>query len=260
LPQEEPAGQNPPDGAMIDYYLKEPATGEVTLSIKDSKGNTIRTFSSNDQPYSIPPVNIPLYWIRPQQLLSATAGAHRFLWDMHYTPLNTPPAYPISAVYGNTAPEPTAPWVMPGTYTVVLTVNGKAYTQSLTVAMDPRVKTSLKDLQDQHDYSLTCYNDRIKAAAYAEKIAGYKKTATNLTKETLQELNAFGGSVGRRRAASTDISFGSLTGGFDAVQHTLQEADMPPTEQAITAAKKLHDNFLQLEQKWLAFEKKNLKL
>jgi len=259
LPQEEPAGQNPPDGAMIDYYLKAPATGVITLVIKDSRGNTIRTFSSNDTTYVIPPVNIPLYWIRPQQILSAAAGAHRFLWDMQYTPLNTPPAYPISAVYGNTAPEPTAPWVMPGTYTVVLTLNGTSYSQPLTVAMDPRVKTSLKDLQDQHDYSLTCYNDRIKAAAYAEKIAGYKKTATNLSKENLQELNAFGGSVGRRRAASADISFGSLTGGFDAVQHTLQEADMPPTEQAITAAKKLHENFIQLEQKWLAFEKKNLK-
>jgi hypothetical protein len=65
LPQEEPAGQNPPDGAIIDYYLKEKASGIVTLEIVDSAGKTIRRFTSNDTTYKIGNVNIPLYWVRP---------------------------------------------------------------------------------------------------------------------------------------------------------------------------------------------------
>ena len=108
--------------------------------------------------YTIPPNNVPSYWIRPQQILSAKSGAHRFMWDMHYQPLNVPPSYPISATPMNTAPDPTSPWVMPGTYTARLTVDGKIYDQSFTVKMDPRVKTSAKDLQLQHDLSLSCYN------------------------------------------------------------------------------------------------------
>jgi hypothetical protein len=70
LPQEEPAGQNPPDGAAIDYYLSEDAK-DVSLTITDSKGNLIRHFSNHDTMYKIPALNIPLYWIRPQQILSA---------------------------------------------------------------------------------------------------------------------------------------------------------------------------------------------
>ncbi len=83
------------------------------------------------------------YWIRPQEILSADKGAHRFLWDMHYMPLNVRAAYPISAVYKNTAPEETSPWVMPGNYKARLTVDGKTYEHSFSIKMDPRVKTSV---------------------------------------------------------------------------------------------------------------------
>jgi hypothetical protein len=125
LPPDEPSGENPPDGAIIEYYLKEKSNEEVTLDICNESGDVIRRYSSKDTLYTIPDVNIPLYWIRPQQILSAEAGAHRFLWDMHYHPLNLPPAYPIAAIYENTAPEATSPWVMPGHYVAKLTVNGK---------------------------------------------------------------------------------------------------------------------------------------
>ena len=162
LPPEEPAGQNPPDGAVIDYHLPANTTGPVVLSITDAKGKIIRTFSSNDTMYTIPAVNIPLYWIRPQSVLSASAGAHRFLWDLKYTPINIPVSYPMTAVKNNTAPEATAPWVMPGTYTITLQVNGKTYTQPIEIKIDPRVKTSVQDLQKQHDLSMICYEGRKK--------------------------------------------------------------------------------------------------
>jgi len=216
-------------------------------------------FRSDDQPYAIPPVNIPLYWIRPQQILSAGPGAHRFLWDMHYTPLNTAPSYPIAAVFGNTAPQTTSPWVMSGNYLAVLTVNGKSYTQSFTVKIDPRVMTSQKDLQDQHDYSLACYKNRLKAAGYIDKINAYRKKHPDLSKEMDQQLSAFAGAVSRGRGATTrEATFGSLASGFDRLMQNLQQADMPATQQTIDAVNKLTNEFSLLEKKWLEFESTKL--
>ncbi|HTB31058.1 MAG TPA: glycoside hydrolase, partial [Bacteroidia bacterium] len=177
LPADEPAGKNPPDGAIIDYYISPQnpkgasngssqipirglgQTDTVSLTIYDSLGNLIRRYTSKDSINKIPDVNIPLYWVRPQQILSADSGSHRFLWDMHYTPLNVPPNYPISAITGETPPAASSPWVMPGTYTVKLTVTGKVYSQQLIIKMDPRVKASTFALTEQHDYSMVCYND-----------------------------------------------------------------------------------------------------
>jgi photosystem II stability/assembly factor-like uncharacterized protein len=150
LPPDEPAGENPPDGAMIDYFLAEDSP--VTLEIKDNKGNLVRRYSSTDAPVlpDARKLKIPRYWIRPPRLLSIQSGLHRFLWDMHYTPLpGIEPEYPMSAVNRDTPPSPTSPWVVPGEYTVVLTAGGKSYTQPFTVKMDPRVKTSHAELQQQ---------------------------------------------------------------------------------------------------------------
>ncbi|MCF8406528.1 MAG: hypothetical protein K9G06_01515 [Chitinophagaceae bacterium] len=163
LPPEEPAGENPPDGAMIDYYLNSNSSGPVKLEILNAQGDIIRTFSSNDTLYNIPEVNIPLYWIRPQQILAATKGAHRFLWDMKYTPLNIPAAYPMTAIIHNTPPDATAPWVMPGNYKIRLTVDGQIQEQPITITMDPRVKTSTAQWQRQHDLSMICYEGRKKS-------------------------------------------------------------------------------------------------
>ena len=162
LPPEEPAGQNPPDGAAIDIALKSDAKTPVVLEIYDQQNKLIRKISSTDTAYSIPALNIPLYWIRPQQMLSSKAGGQRFLWDMRYEPLNEPVSYPMTAVKNNTAPEPTAPWVMPGSYKIKLTVNGQTIEQPLEIVMDPRVKTALKDLQRQHDLSMICYEGKKK--------------------------------------------------------------------------------------------------
>ena len=170
LPPEEAAGENPPDGAVIDYYLNNNEE-EVQLDILNDKGTLIRRFSNKDTLYKIPDVNIPLYWIRPQQILAAKQGAHRFLWDMKYTPLNVPVEYPMTAVIHNTAPVATAPWVMPGNYTVKLTVKGKVYTQNLAIKMDPRVKTPIAQLQKQHDLSVICYEGRKKSMVNFPEIA-----------------------------------------------------------------------------------------
>jgi photosystem II stability/assembly factor-like uncharacterized protein len=156
LPPDEPAGENPPDGAMIDYFLAENSSEPITLEIKDRKGNLVRRYSGNETPVQpdVTKLKIPRYWIRPLESLSAQRGIHRFLWDMHYTPITgVEPEYPMAAVYRDTPPAPTSPWVIPGDYTVVLTASGKSYTQRLTVKMDPRVKMSAPELQEQLELS-----------------------------------------------------------------------------------------------------------
>lgn len=208
VPQEEPAGENPPDGAVINYYLQSNA-GVVKLEILDSKGQLVRTYTSNDKPYTKPKDNVPDYWVRPQQILSANAGAHRFSWDMHYDPLDVEPTFPISAVYKNTPPDPTSPWVMPGTYTARLTVDGKVQSQTFVVKMDPRVKTAVKDLQLQHDLSKAIY-------AHRKSLLQINKTEPDSIKQKNLLLN------------QASLIF-----------NVLQDADMPPTSQAIKAAQTL---------------------
>ncbi len=163
LPPEEPAGENPPDGAMIEYYLPNTTNDVVQIDILNQQKEIVRTFKSNDTLYTIPEVNIPLYWIRPQQILSNQTGMHRLLWDMKYAPLNLPVSYPMTAVKNNTAPDATAPWVLPGTYTIRMTVGGKTLEQALEIKMDPRVKTTMADLQRQHNLSKACYDARKQA-------------------------------------------------------------------------------------------------
>src|SRR5207244_12133278 len=151
LPPDEPAGKNPPDGAILDYHLLSAATGPVTLTVLDRRGTVVRQYSSAD--VLAPPettLNIPTWWIRAPQVLSADAGMHRFVWDLHYPP---PAAlrhdYPISAVYHDTPREPRGPWVVPGRYTVRLTVDGRTFTRALRVMMDPRVSAAAGALDRQ---------------------------------------------------------------------------------------------------------------
>ena len=163
LPPDEPAGQNPPDGAMIDYFLATDASGPVTLEIKNAKGELVRRYSSEDKVPQIDQnkLKIPGYWIRPSESLSGNAGMHRFLWDMHFTPLpDVEPEFPMSAEFRDTPPTPTSPWVMPGDYTATLTVEGKTFTQPLTVKMDPRVKASGDELREQFELSRQLYQLR----------------------------------------------------------------------------------------------------
>ncbi|HKW45230.1 MAG TPA: hypothetical protein VJN22_06185, partial [Candidatus Eremiobacteraceae bacterium] len=104
LPPEVPAGQNPPDGAILDYYLPTAASGPVTLAIYDASGKLVRRFSSDEQLH-VPTegLRVPTYWVRQPQQLSAAAGMHRFVWDLHYPPpAATSFDYPISAIYQDT--------------------------------------------------------------------------------------------------------------------------------------------------------------
>ena len=163
LPPEMKVGDNPPEGAIIDYYLAAPATGPVTLAITDAAGAVIREYSSVAPPVDPTMANVPEYWLAPPAVLPVTAGMHRFAWDLRYA---DPPAlnfgysgtlldyreYTLSwhALPGMTPRSTLAgPMVLPGTYNVKLKVDGKSYTQPLTLVADPRVTVPAAGLAAQ---------------------------------------------------------------------------------------------------------------
>ena len=159
LPPDEPAGANPPDGAIIDYYLAQAASAPVTLEILDARGHVERKFSSADKPEvtedELKKQLIPLYWLRSFRALSSDAGMHRWIWDLHYSaPDAVRHDYPIAAIPGDTPRNPLGPNALPGSYTARLTVNGKSYTAPLTVKMDPRVKISTASLKKKFDLEM----------------------------------------------------------------------------------------------------------
>ena len=169
LPPDEPMGENPAEGASINYYLNEDASGPVTLEIVDARGRIVRRYASTDSlPWRVPPESttpLPLYWYRPPQALSASAGMHRFCWDVHYQPLPVArrggffgdDGLPISATPYNTAPSPTVPFVPPGSYTVRLTVNGRTHAQPIVVRQDPRVKTPALAMREVYAHTDSMY-------------------------------------------------------------------------------------------------------
>ena len=138
MPRDEPLAENPPYGATIDYYLKANVSGPLTLEVLDPAGEVVRKYSNEDKPpaVNLDTLNIPAYWVRTPEPLSTSAGMHRWVWDLR----PTPPVRPAGAGGGGFGGRGGAPLVLPGMYTVKLSVGGKSYTQPLLVKMDPRSK------------------------------------------------------------------------------------------------------------------------
>ncbi|MEO7995829.1 MAG: glycoside hydrolase [Gemmatimonadaceae bacterium] len=205
LPPEVPAGENPPPGAVIDYYLAANAR-TVTLEIVDAAGKILRSYSSADtatNPHpGVDPVaynkmcqqhttalncGLPLYWQSPPMLIGANKGMHRFSWDMRFDPIETPDGEigggedATGAVPHRTYPDAHAPWVAAGTYSVRLTVDGTKFTQPITVRMDPRVKTSAAELTRLATLSRALYDEAVSTyAAFTEA----RKLSTSLASQS----------------------------------------------------------------------------
>ncbi len=273
IPPDEAAGENPPDGAMIDYYIR--TSGIATLEIKDEAGVVVRRYSSADPlPPPDPALAIPPYWVRPPQKLAGEPGMHRFLWDMHYAPISgLEPQYPIAAVYRNTAPEPTSPWAMPGKYTVVLTVGGKTYQQILTIIMDPRVKTSNADLAEQFKLSKKLYDEWLVLNSISEIIKpirgqiaelrprvpeGNLKTHIDALSEKLQALAGSNGGGRRGGGAVSRPSIATTTGSLRTLFGLIQEVDLAPTPQAAAAVPDLIKDSRALQESWQAIKSQDI--
>jgi photosystem II stability/assembly factor-like uncharacterized protein len=142
-PPTTPLGENPPTGAVLDYWIGDGMSGPVTLSVRDAAGRVVRRFSSEDPPDTIPAEfrYFEAAWVGKAYRVSAAPGMHRFVWDLR---LPRPKAlsyeYSIAAIWQVGTPlEPRGPLVLPGRYTVTLGAGGKEHSAPLVVRLDPRV-------------------------------------------------------------------------------------------------------------------------
>jgi photosystem II stability/assembly factor-like uncharacterized protein len=258
-----PSLPNPPPGAIIDYYLASTVSGPVTLDIIDSSGKLMRHFSSADPQEPLDPakLDVPDWWPRPPMNLSTEAGMHRFIWDMLYQPM--PGAEQdlddSQAVEHNTPIAPSSPLIMPGNYTVRLTVGGESYTQPLTVKMDPRVQTPQAALQQQFDASMQAYREATAASAAlgqvqalekqivargpSAKLTSYRKQLEELSGPEPSSAPAFFRYKGPPTLGSVGASLQMLIG-------RMQGADRAPTAADVQALGQLTSACRSLMSRW----------
>jgi photosystem II stability/assembly factor-like uncharacterized protein len=268
LPPEEPAGKNPPDGAIIDYNLHASASAPVKLQILDANGRIVRAFSSTDKPEATTDqlgkeLNVPLYWIRPPQILADAAGAHRFVWDLR-TP---PPAslrheYPISAIVHDTPRLPVGPAVMPGMYTVKLDVAGQTYTQPLEIKMDPRITAPVDQLDQQFRLASRICEAMNASFASLGQVRAVRAQLRDLEHQAPkgevadaihaleQKIAPFEGAAPGFGQTARQDSFAQLNGQFGQMLGVVDGADAAPTQTAQDITGDLQRALTTLENQW----------
>jgi hypothetical protein len=294
-PPEMAAGENPPHGAAVDYFLPA-AANDVKLEIVDGQGKVVRTYSSADSGRhpdpAIDPVaynklcqenpnaadcGLPLYWPAPQQGLRTTAGMHRFIWDMHYDPIPGTAAGGRGGGGGNgavphrTYPGVNAPWVAPGTYSVRITADGHTQTQPIVVKMDPRVKIT-PGVQQIFTLSMRMEEQaRAAEAAYKEARAMAAKLGSNDSRlkplneiapeQTAPPADAGGGRGGRGGFGAPaeplpPATLGNIGGRMVGAVMPMQGSEFPPTAAQLKACADQQQAYNELMAKWAALKGK----
>lgn len=291
-PPEVPAGENPPNGAIIDYYLASSVSGPVTIDILDSANAVVRTYTSDlkrdpdpalqraaydkvcqSSPQS-PDCSVPLYWPSRIKSVATSAGMHRISWNMRYQPLATEREEIQIAVPQRSSPPPSSPWAPPGDYTVRLTVAGKNYTQPLSVRLDPRVKTPAAALQENTALSLEMYTlARTTRMAYAQahdlglQVAKLEQTQPAESKafknqiDSLapDELHGEARMMARYRgSAHPPATLNEVSDAALEASLALQSADTAPTTAQIAACAQARSQGSVVMAQWATMQSKDL--
>ena len=266
LPPDEPAAANPPDGAVLDYYLPA-AAGSVTLEILDAQGKLVRRFSSADQrgptQEELQKQLIPLYWVRKRGRLPTDAGMHRWAWGLHCpAPTSVRHDYPSAAIPHDTPRYPLGPTALPGNYTVRLTVDGKTFAAPLTVKMDPRIKTSpaalekkfavetrLASLLSESSLALLQGNsireqlEKVSAQAHPPA-----KAAIQSFEEKLSTL--MGAASGFFAPPSVEVTLSRLNGNASTLYRQVWQADAAPTSSQMESLATTEHDSPDLLKRW----------
>jgi len=300
-PPELPAGENPPPGGIIDYYLGADISTPVTLEIMDAGGKVVRAFSSADavrNPHPAldpeaynkvcqkaptdPYCALPLYWPAPPIRLSAKKGMHRFNWDLKLAQIRDfepgadedDEAGSGGAVPHRTYPSANAPWAPPGTYTLRLTVNGKRYTQPLTLRLDPRVKTAAVALaqltslsKEMYDGAVAAHVADVQARAASTQLASMASPEAAALKARIDSIappaarggrgrggRGGGGGRGRGGAEPQTVTLDAASAGMLAAAMTMQAAETAPTTAEIAACTKARATAAGVQAKWAALK------
>ncbi len=275
LPPDEPAAANPPDGAILDYYLAHPAAAPVTLEILDARGQLVRKFSSADRPeVSAAELNkqlIPLYWLRPFRALATEPGMHRWVWDLHYPAPDSPRhEYPIAAIPGDTPRYPLGPTALPGSYTARLTVDGKSSSASFTVKMDPRVQITSaalgKKFQSETRLAFVL-SQTSKALLQAASIRQpLEKASHQATGPTLDSIHAFqsnlaaivGASGGFTAPPADQVTLSRVNGQVAVLYGEVWQADAEPTVAQTEAIAAAEQDAADLSVRWNVLKNSDL--
>ena len=238
FPPEEPMSNNPPDGAMIDFYLPDKAE-VVKLELFDANGTRIRRYSSGEKkPVEMPPVPIAKRWLPPPVVLDQSAGMHRFVWDLRWS----------SSGEGEDENDegfgaPRGPRVAPGQYQVKLTVDGTVLAQPLTVEMDPRSKATVAELQEQQRLGLAIFGEVRRSRAALAGIRAVQGSLGKL-KAQLQADPRLAAQAERLESALAGIEKGGKTkpgemgleaasGGLQSVLRVVEGGDRTTPQQAL---------------------------
>ncbi len=283
LPPEVPAGQNPPDGALIDYTLKSAATGPLTIEISTAAGKLVRKYSSDDHPAPIDPEmqNVPMYWFRSPEaeVPKATAGMHRFVWDLRWAAPVVAGGFGGFGGGGGTIPHdtprgPFGAFVAPGRYNVKLMVDGKSYTQSVNVKMDPRIHvtaaelTATSALETRLADEIHSANDAVAESRAlrgelqaAQGAAGNHADLAAAIKELDAKVAAIGGESGggrggrgggggRGAAPSGPATLAVVAGEFGQSYNAASGSDFAPTITQTNAATEAERDYTALMARW----------
>lgn len=254
-------GENPPPGAIIDYYFKNVPKGEVTLEIIDAQGRTVRRLSSREDKKDDQPPEWPDR-VEEARTIPAHAGMNRHAWNLrHEEPVQIPGAF-----YSGNGPE--GPLALPGDYTVRLTADGKSQSAPLKLALDPRLKDG-SGLPSQFSLAMQTREEITKLHRAVNEIrsveaqvktlhgrfaddAGAKDalhTADEMLKqmapveETLIQVNMKG--------SEANLAFPNmLNEEFDSLSHTIESADAAPTQPLLDVAHLLSQQLDEQLTKW----------
>ena len=280
FPPEVPHAANPPEGAILYYWLGQKPANDITVEITDAAGHHVRTLSSAP----IPPMNepqppVPNFWVANPQPIPAEQGMTRINWDLRY---DSPPAfehsYEINANPNGTPPSPQGPMVLPGVYNVALTVDGKTYTRQLTVKQDPRSPATTADINAQQKLMVSCYDGSVEAMNGYNQVAAMRAQVkaiqdANPPKEVADaatdfdtKLAAIGGSgAGRRFGGFGRGGGGAVAPTFAGVNRTMighvmtmDSGDMAPNQPMMASCDNAADDLNTVEWNWLQMNGKDL--
>ena len=187
LPPEEPAAENPPNGAMIDYFLPSPPH-TVLLEVFDAEQNLVRRFSSEARsseehvPSKYLPLPVAERWLTKPESLEKTPGMHRFVWNLTWGSSGGPTDDEDADYH-----RPSGPKVVPGIYRVRLTVDGQTQSQPLTVVMDPRSPATPETLAQQLRLGQQIFAETTEPRRALAEIVSFQKQLADIQKKLEQE-------------------------------------------------------------------------
>ncbi len=246
-PPSTPLGQNPPAGAIIDYWIGQGASGPVTLTLRDSAGHVVRRFSSEGAAEELPSNRyFQKDWTVAPGRVSAEPGMHRFLWDLRYpTPMALRYDFSIAGVWKEGTPlEPRGPLVLPGNYRVTLTVGGKDQTRPLAVRMDPRVHVTAAALRQQLALAQAIDSLLQRAVGADHQIEAQLADSTALDSATAGSL--------RSLVQAGDTNLSRITGVLASLVTGVQSADAAPTEGQRAVYRDYRGQLEELLRRWAA--------